>query len=289
MSTYTIEPHAAEAGPATPHTLAEFAPYLREMRGAHPAGLIPVGYWYPTPEHLEYLRRSLESALNPTPGVISDPPPQVLVPRFRERLEIAQALPRPRANTSTLSYRDTDQLVSYLTSRQHYRVGWCGVSTCRLCGGFNGSEDCEDAIFVWPAGLAHYVLGHDVGLPEEFVSHALRGGVEPRVERRSGFAFCIANDTISNRVSNLIGRVVDTCILPDSGAVQARVAEAYVKVKPLWDIFAVGVNVVATNGRVSEVSETGIVVRVAEGQDDRPEPDPEGFPDDWPPTPKTGL
>lgn len=47
-----------------------------------------------------------------------------------------------------------------------------GFSSCRLCDkAGNGSLELTDGVYVWPEGLAHYVLDHQVRLPEEFVAH----------------------------------------------------------------------------------------------------------------------
>ncbi|RRD04749.1 hypothetical protein EII34_09425 [Arachnia propionica] len=50
---------------------------------------------------------------------------------------------------------------------------YMGYSPCRFCGRNNGSLELTDGHFVWPEGLAHYVLEHDVRLPERFVRHVL--------------------------------------------------------------------------------------------------------------------
>jgi hypothetical protein len=42
-----------------------------------------------------------------------------------------------------------------------------GVSSCRFRGAANGSAELTDGEhFVWPEGLAHYVSGHAVCLPD---------------------------------------------------------------------------------------------------------------------------
>lgn len=49
---------------------------------------------------------------------------------------------------------------------------WMGYSPCRLCDkATNGNLDLTDGTYIWPEGLAHYVLGHNVRLPQEFVAH----------------------------------------------------------------------------------------------------------------------
>lgn len=48
----------------------------------------------------------------------------------------------------------------------------CGCSPCRICGTPNGFGDFTDGVYLWPEGLAHYVLDHAVRLPEEVIQHA---------------------------------------------------------------------------------------------------------------------
>lgn len=62
---------------------------------------------------------------------------------------------------------------TYLTSGTVTAVSM-GGSPCRICGTRTGSTELSDGIYVWPEGLAHYVLDHAVRLPSVFVSHALR-------------------------------------------------------------------------------------------------------------------
>lgn len=61
-----------------------------------------------------------------------------------------------------------DYLQSGLVARRYM-----GYSACRFCGRNNGCLEFTDGRFVWPEGLAHYVLNHDVRLPEYFVTHVL--------------------------------------------------------------------------------------------------------------------
>ena len=49
-----------------------------------------------------------------------------------------------------------------------------GMSVCRLCGKPNGSVEFTDGVYVWPEGLAHYVLDHSVRLPDEVLAHIER-------------------------------------------------------------------------------------------------------------------
>ncbi|WP_374969511.1 hypothetical protein [Terrabacter sp. BE26] len=69
---------------------------------------------------------------------------------------------------------DTDERLDvgvYLQSGLVARA-WMGYARCRLCDLVkNGNLDLTDGTYVWPEGLAHYVLEHDVRLPNEFVDH----------------------------------------------------------------------------------------------------------------------
>jgi hypothetical protein len=61
-------------------------------------------------------------------------------------------------------------VIDYLTHGAAARRFW-GVSSCRLCGIENGRGELTDGEWLWPDGLAHYLIAHQVRLPEEFVAH----------------------------------------------------------------------------------------------------------------------
>jgi hypothetical protein len=49
-----------------------------------------------------------------------------------------------------------------------------GYSPCRICdNATNGNLELTDGVYIWPEGLAHYVLEHSVRLPAEFVAHVV--------------------------------------------------------------------------------------------------------------------
>jgi hypothetical protein len=67
----------------------------------------------------------------------------------------------PKERAATIKYlKDGDTI-------EQYR----GMSTCRFCGCFNGSEDVSDGTYVWPSGFAHYLEKHQVKPPKEFLEH----------------------------------------------------------------------------------------------------------------------
>lgn len=67
---------------------------------------------------------------------------------------------------------DRDDVADYL-GRGFVVRAYRGYSPCRFCGRDNGSMELSDGTYVWPEGLAHYLVEHSVRLPEPFVSHAL--------------------------------------------------------------------------------------------------------------------
>ncbi len=66
-----------------------------------------------------------------------------------------------------------------------------GLSPCRLCGQYNGSAERTDGVYCWPEGLGHYVIDHQLRLPDEFVTHVLSStplgpsGVPNQLDSRS--------------------------------------------------------------------------------------------------------
>ena len=66
---------------------------------------------------------------------------------------------------------DRLEVGSYLRNGLVARA-WMGYSPCRLCDRTtNGNLDLTDGTYIWPEGLAHYVLDHNVRLQQEFVAH----------------------------------------------------------------------------------------------------------------------
>lgn len=68
---------------------------------------------------------------------------------------------------------DRDWVADYLNHGQ-VAGSWMGASRCRLCSRLNGSRDLTDGYYLWPEGLAHYVVDHAVRLPAEFLKHIER-------------------------------------------------------------------------------------------------------------------
>jgi hypothetical protein len=82
----------------------------------------------------------------------------------------------PRVEDFVDVHWDADErqdVVFYLRHGMPVRF-FMGMSSCRVCGMINGSEELTDGTFLWPEGLAHYVEDHGVRLPEEFVQHSQR-------------------------------------------------------------------------------------------------------------------
>lgn len=71
---------------------------------------------------------------------------------------------------------EDDRLDVGLYLRQGLVARACmGLSPCRLCShDRNGSLELSDGTYIWPEGLAHYVIDHRVRLPQQFVDHVER-------------------------------------------------------------------------------------------------------------------
>lgn len=67
---------------------------------------------------------------------------------------------------------ERDNVADYL-GRGFVVRAYMGYSPCRLCGKDNGCLELSDGVYVWPEGLAHYLIDHSVRPPEPFLSHAL--------------------------------------------------------------------------------------------------------------------
>jgi len=77
----------------------------------------------------------------------------------------------PQELVSKTTIPDREKLASYL-SNGHVAIAWKGYSSCRICGKTLGSVCKTDGIWIWPDMLEHYILEHNVKLPEEFVLFA---------------------------------------------------------------------------------------------------------------------
>ena len=76
----------------------------------------------------------------------------------------------PVANSSTTDQREIIskiKLVQKFAKKTSYR----GLSPCRICHDYNGSEEYAIDGFVWPSGYIHYLKKHNVAIDEEFSSY----------------------------------------------------------------------------------------------------------------------
>jgi len=97
------------------------------------------------------------------------------------RSETDAAWPDPRAFIDDAwDNRERRSVYLYLGSGIFERA-YRGLSPCRLCRKQNGHREFTDGTYLWPEGLAHYVLEHAVRLPNVFVQHALNrlNGADP--------------------------------------------------------------------------------------------------------------
>jgi hypothetical protein len=85
-------------------------------------------------------------------------------------------LPDPRTLVASHWDEETrDRVVQYLRSGRLFSTE-LGYSWCRFKCGISdekmGSREYTDGIWVWPEGLVHYLINHNIQLPDEFVEYA---------------------------------------------------------------------------------------------------------------------
>src|SRR5262245_6831386 len=85
--------------------------------------------------------------------------------------ERAESLPSPESFVDPGWDVDERDVVGSYLRRGFVVRAYLGLSPCRICGGPNGSLELSDGTYIWPEGLAHYVIDHDVRPPEPFISH----------------------------------------------------------------------------------------------------------------------
>jgi hypothetical protein len=86
--------------------------------------------------------------------------------------ENSSDLPRPQSLVRAgWQAHDLDRIVAYLRNG-HVFGAWCGLAQCRFsdCGQLLGSCDLTDGEWIWPQKPEHYLLEHEVCLPDSFVA-----------------------------------------------------------------------------------------------------------------------
>lgn len=67
-------------------------------------------------------------------------------------------------------YKDVSRINSYLKGG-YPAIHWKGLDHCRICKETLGSKCMTDGVWMWPEGMEHYVVRHNIRLPEEFFIH----------------------------------------------------------------------------------------------------------------------
>lgn len=120
---------------------------------------------------------------------------------------------------------------------------WRGYSSCRVCGGLNGSRCYATGPFVWPEGYLHYVLEHGVRPPESMIAYAMeamsgpvpglpRGDARSRPPQPPGPD--VSTGTIFQSLVRSIAMAEDLRILQEVEAeVEARAASRDARIRAL--------------------------------------------------------
>jgi hypothetical protein len=98
----------------------------------------------------------------------------------------SDGLPDPGDLVDTGWDADERRWVADYLDRGQIAAEFMGASRCKLCARVNGSRDLTDGAYLWPEGLAHYVLEHGVRLPAEFLAHIERRLQELEALERDG-------------------------------------------------------------------------------------------------------
>jgi hypothetical protein len=90
------------------------------------------------------------------------------------RGEGAEGWPDPSDFVDPTWDEDERDVVADYLGRGFVARACMGYSPCRLCGSeTNGALELSDGVYVWPEGLAHYVVAHALRPPQSFVSHVV--------------------------------------------------------------------------------------------------------------------
>lgn len=90
------------------------------------------------------------------------------------------------------------KVVAYLANKGVKCNVFMGISRCRICDCPNGNSERTDGVYLWPEGLAHYVLEHNVKLPQEFIDHVLAVHSDPPFNNLSSGLYVAGEQTDVN-------------------------------------------------------------------------------------------
>jgi hypothetical protein len=74
--------------------------------------------------------------------------------------------PRPQDRIDTTIPRERREAVAKILAAGNIGMAYMGFAECRICGVRLGTRDFYGHGFVWPEKAEHYVLEHDVWVPE---------------------------------------------------------------------------------------------------------------------------
>lgn len=77
----------------------------------------------------------------------------------------------PQEVVSEKKLPDMLKLADYV-AKGNSAIAWKGYSACRICDKILGTRCLTDGAYIWPEKLEHYIVEHDIFLPQEFIDHA---------------------------------------------------------------------------------------------------------------------
>ena len=94
----------------------------------------------------------------------------------------------PQELVSERPHPNREKVSEYL-SKGKICARYKGRSRCRICKKLLGSCEQTDGVYVWPENLDHYVLEHNVVLPDEFIAHVEGNGLNsPKIQDEDGLS-----------------------------------------------------------------------------------------------------
>ncbi|MEK6833229.1 MAG: hypothetical protein AABY32_04225 [Nanoarchaeota archaeon] len=85
----------------------------------------------------------------------------------------------PQEIISKNKIENKDKIVQYL-SKGSDAICWRGFAGCRICDTLLGTRCLSDGTWIWPQRLEHYIIEHNIVLPEEFINYMEESNWEPK-------------------------------------------------------------------------------------------------------------
>jgi len=89
--------------------------------------------------------------------------------------------PMPIANSNEKTKEETEKFLNTLTiieKKIARKESYMGFSWCRICKCHNGSEEYYWGRYIWPEGFKHYIIEHNIEIPNDFFNEIVNISTE---------------------------------------------------------------------------------------------------------------